>query len=215
MVIPFIYGIIFLGETASVAKIIGIIILCVSLLPAFFGDGDSSGSSQKLSPKFLFYSVLVFLTNGLISVCSKGHQVSKYSIGEDNFLLLCTLLLITTTLLILIGTAIAAKIKGEKQVIKNTFWEIGRWKMIPRVFVLLIAFAGAYSLCNTIANIFSLKCMLTMDASIQFPLLSGAVIVISAFLGRIFFKEKITKTTAVTLLITIVGIGVFMVGEFL
>ena len=50
-----------------------------------------------------------------------------------------------------------------------------------------------------------------MDASIQFPLLSATVIVLTAVLSRIFFKEKFTGDTVLSLLFSVVGIALFMI----
>ncbi len=76
---------------------------------------------------------------------------------------------------------------------------------------MLIAFASATAVCNTIGNLFSLRCMLTMDASIQFPILSAVVIILTALFGRIFFGEKITRGSAVSLLMSAASIGLFMI----
>ena len=83
--------------------------------------------------------------------------------------------------------------------------------MTAKIFILLIIFAGLYSVCNTLGNIFSLKCMVTMDASIQFPILSAVVIILGAVFGRVFFKEKITKDVAISLILSSIGIGLFMI----
>ena len=78
-------------------------------------------------------------------------------------------------------------------------------------FVLLIVLAAAYTVCNVTGNLFSLRCMSYMDASIQFPLLSATVIVLTAVLSRIFFKEKFTGDTVLSLLFSVVGIALFMI----
>ena len=80
------------------------------------------------------------------------------------------------------------------------------------LFVILLVFAGAYAVCNTLGNIFSLRCLLTMDASLQFPILSAVVIVLTALFGRIFFGEKITRNTWISLAMSVLGIGLFMLN---
>ena len=83
--------------------------------------------------------------------------------------------------------------------------------MTGLIFVMLLAFAALYSVCNTLGNLCSLRCMVTMDASIQFPVLSAVIILLTTVFGRIFFGEKITKYTAIGLLMSVGGILLFIV----
>lgn len=210
IVIPFFYGIFSLGETAGAAKWLGIVILCLSLLPSFLKK-DTEEAQNKDNVKFVFYCALVFLTNGLISIFSKMHQISAYAVDENSFVLVTAFIRCIAAFLIIFILAAMQKKKGEKSVFKSAFWEIGCDKMTGKLFLMLIVFAGSYAICNAVGNLFSLRCMVTMDASFQFPILSAVVIILSAIFGRIFFKEKITKDVAVSLLLSVVGIGLFMV----
>ena len=83
--------------------------------------------------------------------------------------------------------------------------------MVPRLFAMLLALTAGYAVCNAIGNIFSLRCAMTMDSSIQFPLLSGVVIFMTAVFGWLFFREKIGKSNLLSLALTLVGIGLFMI----
>ena len=100
---------------------------------------------------------------------------------------------------------------GEKHPVRAVYYEIGRDKMMPRLFVLLLALTAGYAVCNAMGNIFSLRCAMTMDSSIQFPMLSGVVIFMTAVFGWLFFREKIGKSNLLSLTLTLVGIGMFMI----
>ena len=139
------------------------------------------------------------------------HQISPFAVSEDNFIMTASLVRLVLSLVIMVVLSFVSYSKGDKKAFKNTFWEIGTKKMTIALFALLVLFAGTYSICNTLGNIFSLKCMLTMDASIQFPILSAVVIILGAVFGRVFFKEKITKDVAISLILSCVGIGLFMI----
>ena len=115
-------------------------------------------------------------------------------------------------MLIILAIAGVRKAKGENHVLRDSFWEIGRKKMTALLFLFIVGAAAAYAVCNTIGNIFSLQCLLTMDASLQFPILSAVVIVLTALFGRIFFGEKITKNTWISLAMSVAGIGLFMLN---
>ena len=62
-------------------------------------------------------------------------------------------------------TAFAGKLKGKPDSFRNTYWEIGVKKMTLGFFILLIALAAGYTVCNVTGNLFSLRCMNYMDAS--------------------------------------------------
>ncbi len=215
MIVPFLYGILALDEEAGLFKWLGMLVLCASLIPSVMGSsgsGSSGGKSgEKSSVRFVVYSVIVFLTNGLVSVFSKMHQISPAAMSEDGFMLLSAGIRLAAGLAIILALASFRRMRGEREAYRNAFWNIARVPMTGTLFILLFAVAGTYSVCNTLGNLFSLRCMVTMDASIQFPILSAVVIVLTALFGRIFFGEKITKGSAVSLIMSVAGIGLFMI----
>lgn len=208
MIVPFLYGILALGEEAGLFKWLGMLVLCASLIPSVMGSGKSG---EKSSVRFVVYSVIVFLTNGLVSVFSKMHQISPAAMSEDGFMLLGAGIRLAAGLAIILALASVKRVRGEQKAYRNAFWNIARVPMTGKLFIFLIVVAGAFSVCNTLGNLFSLRCMVTMDASIQFPILSAVVIVLTALFGRIFFGEKITKGSAVSLIMSVAGIGLFMI----
>lgn len=209
MIVPFLYGILALNEEAGLFKWIGILVLCASLIPSVMGNDEKNGG--KINVRFVVYVSLVFLTNGLVSVFSKMHQISPAAMSEDGFLMLGSVIRFTAVLVIMLFMAAVKKSNGDRSAYRDTFWNISKKKMTGILFIVLIAFASATAVCNTIGNLFSLRCMLTMDASIQFPILSAVVIILTALFGRIFFGEKITRGSAVSLLMSAAGIGLFMI----
>jgi len=206
MILPFIYGILALNEKAGLFKWLGITVLLLSLIPSVMAKAGQS----KMDARFVFYASVVFATNGLVSIFSAMHQKSPQAIDADGFLFIAGMLRMAASIAIILAIAALRKGKGESAVLKNAFWEIGREKMTGILFLILLAFAGSYAVCNTLGNVFSLKCLLTMDASLQFPLLSAVVIVLTALFGRIFFGEKITRNTWISLIMSVLGIGLFI-----
>lgn len=206
MIVPFFYGIVSLGEEAGLFKWLGIIILCASLIPSVVKK-----SGDKTNIKFIIYAMIVFVTNGLVSVFSKMHQIAPDAMEENSFLLLTGALRLSAVLVMMLGLASIKTAKGDRKAFANAFWNISRKPMTWLVFAALVVFSGALSVCNTLGNLFSLRCMLTMDASIQFPLLSAIVIILTAIFGRVFFGEKFTKGSVISLAMSAVGIGMFMI----
>lgn len=210
MIVPFVFGIAALNETAGLFKWIGMAILCISLIPALIQKGDST-VEKKGNLKFIICNILIFMSNGIISVFSKIHQISDFAVDETSYLCTSAAIRFVTSILILLLLAFAKKNKGDAAPIKNTLWEIGREKMNMKLYIYLIVVSGTYAVCNTLGETFNLYCMKTMDASIQFPVLSAVVIIMGAIFGRLFFKEKITKSSALSLILSVIGIGLFMI----
>ncbi len=206
MILPFLYGIFALNEEAGLFKWLGILVLLLSLIPSVMAK------QSKMDARFAFYASVVFLTNGLVSIFSAMHQKSPQAIDGDGFLFIAALIRLAACVFIILAIAAFRKGKGESAVLKNAFWDIGREKMTGILFLILIVFAGSYAVCNTLGNVFSLRCLLTMDASLQFPILSAVVIVLTALFGRIFFGEKITRNTWISLIMSVFGIGLFMLN---
>ena len=70
--------------------------------------------------------------------------------------------------------------KSEEHPLRSALWDIGRERPTTGVvFLLLVLAAAAYSVMNTLGNLLSLRCMNVMDASVQFPLLSATVTVLT------------------------------------
>ncbi len=212
MVLPFFYGILFLKEDITLWKLLGILVLIGSMIPSFLAksedDVKSNGNGKGM---FNLFCLLVFAGNGMVSVASKAHQISPNAIDTDSFVLQNALVsLVFATIILLVRTVLVAR-EGDKTPLKTVFYEIGKEKMTGKLFGILAGLAACYALCNGLGNIFSLRCALTMDSSIQFPLLSGVVIFLTAIFGWLFFKEKIGKSNLVSLTLTLVGIGLFMI----
>ena len=83
------------------------------------------------------------------------------------------------------------------------------------VFLLLVLAAAAYSVMNTLGNLLSLRCMNMMDASVQFPLLSATVTVLTALFGALFFREKLRIPTWVSLGLTVAGAALVAASPWL
>ena len=215
MVLPYFYGIVSLGEETGIFKWLGILMLCLSLIPAVMVKSDGTKHSNRDTVWFFILCMLIFLTNGLVSIFSKMHQISPAAIDENHFLCLSAIVRLVIVLAVQFILAAAHSAKGEKDVLRSTFWEIGKSQMTGKLFVLLIVLTGGYAVCNAVGNLFSLRCMMTMDASIQFPVLSAVVIILSAVFGRVVFNEKITKNMFISLALSAVGIALFGIGGIL
>lgn len=219
MVVPFAYGVFALNEPSSLTKWLGLGTLCLSLLPTLLQKTEDKTESANKT-KFIACCTVTFFFNGFVSVFSKMYMnymkktfendEAILASAEDNFIITAALIRVATAIVILVVLSALQRARGEKAAFRTNFWEIGLKKMTGGLFALLAVFAGAYAVCNTLGNLFSLRCMDVMDASVQFPLLSAVVIVLTAVFGWLFFREKIGRETAISLVLSMAGIGLFM-----
>ena len=79
MILPFLYGIIFLGDADALnplsfaARMVGILLMTVSLVVSNVRTGKN-GNTEKHKSVIILY-VCVFFLNGFVSVISKLHQI--------------------------------------------------------------------------------------------------------------------------------------------
>lgn len=205
MILPFLYGVLWLNESATVWKWLGMGVLALSLLPAVMRDGKPDRSGERLSARYVLWCAVVFLTNGFVSVFSKMHQISPSAAGEDAFVLTGSLLRCAAALALLFGSAALSAKRGAKRPLREAFYDIGRAGTTGKLFAILCGCAAAYSVMNTLGNLLSLRCMNTLDASVQFPVLSATVTVLTALFGAVFFREKLRGPTVLSLFFNIAG----------
>ena len=142
------------------------------------------------------------------------HSLHENKISSGGFTLLCGLSQFSMTLLILVGYAVYRRVRGERGAIRSTLIDVTKTTPTrPRALVTLLAFGFCFAVCNGVANIFSQESLAAgMPSSVQFPVISGSVIVLTALFGHWFFDEKIDRYGAISLALSVVGSVLFMVA---
>ncbi len=219
LILPFIWGILAYGEPLTVTKCIGVVILLLSMLSGMIRDklfapanNTADNAVHTASLRFYFYCFLLFLTNGVVSIATTQSQKAADAVSSDAFLILCKIETALTAVVMMLIIGILKNKNGDKNGVKNAF--VGIVKEPPmtlRLFGILLGSCALYAVCNGIGNIFSLNCAKTMDASVQFPVISAVVIVLGALFGLLFFREKIEKRDAVGLILAAIGIVFFII----
>ena len=182
MLVPFIYGIVFLDEEISIASGIGTIIITIFIiLQAVWQNPEKETASGK-NVKFLFtcLCVLIFLINGMTGVIAKAHSTSTNAVDEASFSVIYCL--ITSILSMTLLFFALLKKRGKRR----AFFE----KALNRKTVLIMIALGITAYCG---NFLQLSAADKVAASVQFPMISGSVIVMSAIASVVVFKEKISK----------------------
>ncbi len=223
MILPFLWGVIAYHEEATPEKIVGILILILSMLSGLLWDilfenkktdtaAESHEPQRKSGVLFHILCLLLFMTNGIISIASTASQKASDAISSGGFLLLCETEIAIGAMIILLVIGLWKKKTGNRHGFRDAWIGIVKKRPITLPLLLLLFVCCAlYAVCNGLGNLFSLQCAKTMAASIQFPVISAVVIILGALFGRVFFHERIEKRDLASLVLASVGIVFFMI----
>ena len=185
MIIPTVYGMVFLDQHPGVTQWIGFALMLVSV-------GLSVDLKQKgenaMSFKWLVLTAGGFLMWGLVGVCQQIHQSSAYA-GEINAFLFFSFIMMAVILWLFF---LVCKKRGDAQnyCVKSR----------PTVFVLLSGVA------NGAINLINLFLAGVMPGIIFFPIVSGGVIILSGMAAIIVFKEWMDKKQAAGVVIGVISV---------
>lgn len=197
VVLPFLYGTVILNEGLTLTKIIAIILICISFIPPLFDNNTASQENTNKKSRLIFFMlcITVFLSNGLITIIQKAHQMSKNIVPESDFLILASIFtfLLSAVCFFLIG-------KNEKGFLTG---------QSKKTVLICIMFAVLYGLFNGAGTILSMICAKTLPSSIQFPVISGGVVSLTAILSFIFYREKITTKIYLSIGLAVLSIIIF------
>ena len=182
MILPFFLGVLFYDEGDNlIFKII-----CCALIVVAVLLNIKSGKQNK---KALFYYFAVFVLNGMAGVISKIHQSSTSLSPVDS----TSFMLLTAAVSVVISAA----------------WLLIAYREIPLIKGKNILFVTGYGVFNGLGNLFLLIALSGengLPASVQYPLVTGGVMVCSTVISTIR-KEKLTVreyiATAIALLASI------------
>jgi glucose uptake protein GlcU len=162
MMLPFIVGFAFYNEGMTVAKAICVVFITAALLMTVSRKNKTGGE---------LYYVGVFILNGMSGVLSKIYESARLpKVSSEGYSLWTAIMSILICLFALIII--------RKELQKPSFKA-----------VLLSAGGGVL---NRIANLLLLISLAVFPASVQFPLVTGGVIIVSTALAALT-KQKPTK----------------------
>ncbi|MBR5156614.1 MAG: hypothetical protein IKW59_02490 [Clostridia bacterium] len=162
MLLPFVYGIM-CGEEFKAVRLICCVLIVISVLMSV-----KKGEQAKRAIK---YYIAVFVLNGMVGVISKFHQMNTgLCVDSASFMILTKIATIFISVLLLF--------KGRK----TTFL------ISKKAF----AYSAMYSVVNSIGNLMLLIALIHLPASVQYPIVTGGVIIFATIID-IIRKEKLTK----------------------
>ncbi len=172
MLLPFLLGVGFYDERLTIFKVVCCGLIVVSVLLNL-----KSGQQSK---KAFFYYMAVFVLNGGVGVISKIHQSSDNPHTDSTgFMFLSSLVCVVIC----------------------SIWLLAKYKKIPVIKGKSLLFASGYGVFNGVGNWFLLISLIHLPASVQYPLVTGGVMVFSTIISALR-KERLTKIDYIAAIIS-------------
>ncbi len=180
VVIPIIAGIMIYNDSVIFSKIAGI----VFALLAFYLSTRKNKDTPTL-PKFAFLPLLLFIGNGFVDALIKVAE--HFYLYDDKGYFASVIFL---TALIIGGTITTYKVIVHKEKIQLRNFIGG-------------SILGIFNFSTTYFKILALA---FMESSRMFPILNAGIVSLTALLGVIIFKEKLSLTNWIGILLSVVAI---------
>lgn len=171
LLVPALYGMIFLHEEIGAFGIVGIILLAVSLF-LINREKKAGEEERKITWRWGLYAALAFFGNGFCSTTQKMQQQAFDGEGSTEFMLVA--LALTALLFLMISFA------SERKRYRDFFrggWYFG-------------VFCG---LSNGACNFFVILLNPKMPASLMYPLISAGGIVATTLVAVLAFRERLSR----------------------
>ncbi|MBQ3057740.1 MAG: hypothetical protein IJD00_02175 [Clostridia bacterium] len=169
IVLPIIYGIVFLNEPTSVIIYIALAIMAASL---YLSRGNTANDSGKFSVKWLICITLATVGSGGFAIVKKMQQLAFNEKCDNEFMIFS----LAITVVVLFALGLFATKNSIKSITKST-----------------VLFSLAAGLSNGVTNMLTLLINTVMVLSLSSPISTGMRIVLSFMLSSLFLKEKFLK----------------------
>lgn len=191
LLIPVVFSYIVFDEELGFLGIIGIFLILISFLLTVSKENssDNKALSKKQWRQWLFHTLLVFFSNGILSINQKVY--SKLSTELQVFEYIAVAYIVASVICWLIFATTIKKGVDNKVVVpyKKAFILAG----------LAGLFLGIYQCVNTYAAS-------VINGTVLFPATNCGVSLLIMLIGSLLFKEKLTKKQYIGVLIGIVAI---------
>jgi len=200
MLIPAAAGIAIWGEELGMAKVVCCLFVTAALL-VNLPKGKSSRSAVK-------YYILAFVLNGAASVVFKWHQSGgESSVSSQGFIVLYS----AFTAMLALGLLVLLRLRPSEaanEALPEQRHEGICFFLGPRIALLFVL---GYGVFNWGGQLLVLVSLLHLHASVQFPMLTGAVITMST-IASFIIGEKPGKRTVFAMALAVIGMVVLMAG---
>lgn len=192
MVVPYLWGLVFLDEGFLWIRALGAILIVSAVAFSNFGKEQARGVPLSLC-------LLVFVINGFTSVVSKTHQIEPVlkTVSATDFVILVGL-----CKFVISGIAYTAvRVKDRKHLDGE-----GERKS-AKSSLLIVLGSAALSGASYYLQLLGAS---RLSATVLYPILTGGTMILSALAGVIFFGDKLTKNLVIGLCLCFAGTLLFL-----
>ena len=204
MLLPYLYGILFLSEEVTVTRIVGVLVLVGALVLSSFAQSGNEGE-KKNSKKFYVYCLIMFVCNGFAGAISKFHQVRSTALPTFDYLVWVYALRCVFAFIVFAIVTLVLKRRAERASEELTPMFADRKRG-----TLAVIFSVGFAVTSGLGYFLQLIVAKTLDASLLFPFVTGGTIIFSTLMARIAFKEKISVKMWIALAIMLSGTILFV-----
>lgn len=180
VIIPVIFGVILYGDNMNLMRVLGILLALIAFYLTF-----KKGEKLSVNWKLMYLPILIFIGNGTIDTLMK--YAEYHHINEDLILFLSTIFFVSLMVgfVVLIIRGVSGKVNF-------------RWKNIVGGIIL--------GMINFGSTFYMLKAMGEFESAILFPITNSSIVGLSALVGYIAFKEKLSLINWIGIAIAIAAI---------
>ena len=169
LMLPTAFGLFFLHDPISMGLIPGLILLLVSL---FLINQKSGTDGASISFKWGIFVFLAFIGNGFCSIVQSMQQRAFAGSYKNEFMIMALLFFVLITGIISLCTE-------RKEIVNCT-----KKGWLPAVVC---------GIANALMNLLVMILQNRIPVSVLFPLMSGSGLVLTYFLSRFLYKEKLSR----------------------
>ncbi|MEA4831099.1 MAG: hypothetical protein VB118_00605 [Oscillospiraceae bacterium] len=205
------YAILFLNETMTALQGFALVLMiaCVCVLTI---SRSKTGVSKKANIRWIIFITLTFITNSFINLFVRMQVIYNQNTQKNEMMFLYFMFAAITSFLIFVFTGGFGKLKFKMSPEEDITASINadsyiETKRAPIYFMSILPASILLSISLGVNLIASSQLVAYSSSAIQYPVCSGSSMILSALIGRFFFKEKLNLISYIAIG---VGIGVIV-----
>lgn len=194
LLVPVLFGALVWKEALTPLRVIGIVFVLILLALSARTGVDENGSANYDRRKWIFFTGLSFIGNSGLSI----FQGLMSRASADTDAITFTFWTSVFSVLVAVAGVIFLRTRGASVRLIGKSAEDGK---------------AAFTLCNLAigvgtagGNCFTILALATVPAVVLFPVRMGGLVLLMWALGTILYREKITRTGILMLIIGLIGI---------
>ena len=194
MIVPAVWGWIFLDERVLPLRVLGIALIVASIVISNYRE-------EKHDKLFLVLCTAVFFLNGFVSVFSKLHQINPKAVSTNDFVIISTFCSLVFSIAMKLWNI---KGKGKRSNVPEKKIGFGIVMLLPLLLVVI------YSAIGGISSYLQLVGAKNLPSSVLYPMITGGTVVLSGIFALICFGEKPSRREWVGMGLCLVGTCFFL-----